>query len=67
MWERDLLVHALEKPVATPLYQLLLQKDATLLAVSDIGAVNDYGSFGWVLGTDWECKRTRLPNAFLPS
>jgi hypothetical protein len=31
-----------------------------LLVVSDGGAINDYGSFGWVLGTDqevvWECK-----------
>jgi hypothetical protein len=60
MWERGLIVHAMEKPLVTSLYQLLLQKDATLLVVSDGGVINDDGSFGWVLGTDqevlWECK-----------
>lgn len=30
-WERDLLVLAIEKPLATPLYQRLLPKNATLL------------------------------------
>jgi hypothetical protein len=38
MWDRELLVHAMEKPLATPFYQLLLQKDSTLLVVSDGGA-----------------------------
>jgi hypothetical protein len=46
----DLLVHAVEKPLATQLYQLLLQKDGTLLVVSDGGAITDCGSFGWVHG-----------------
>jgi hypothetical protein len=51
----SLLIHATEKPVTTPLNQLLLQKDAcSLLAVRDLGAFNPYGSFGWVLGTDQE-------------
>jgi hypothetical protein len=46
----------------TPLYQLLTQKDDSLLIVSDAGADEDkdYGSFGWVLGTDqeilWGCR-----------
>jgi hypothetical protein len=39
---------------------MLLHKDATLLVVSDVGVINDYGSFGWALGGDqellWECK-----------
>jgi hypothetical protein len=42
MWERDLPVHAMEKPVASPLYQLLLQMDATLLVLGDGGAIKDY-------------------------
>jgi hypothetical protein len=29
----------MEKPLATPSYQLLLQKDATLLVISDGGAI----------------------------
>jgi hypothetical protein len=33
------------------LYQLLLQKDAKLLVVSEGCAIYDYGSFGWILGT----------------
>jgi hypothetical protein len=32
MWERDILVHTLKKPLAAILYQLLLQKDATLMS-----------------------------------
>jgi hypothetical protein len=43
MWERELLVHAMEKPLVTPLYHLLLQTNATFLVVSDGGAANDYG------------------------
>jgi hypothetical protein len=42
MWERDLLVHTIEKALATPLCQLLLQKHVTLLVISDGGAINDY-------------------------
>jgi hypothetical protein len=54
MQDRNLLVHAMEKLLATPSYQLLLQKDPTLLVGSDGGAINDYGSFGWVPRTDQE-------------
>jgi hypothetical protein len=38
----DILVHAMEKRLATPMYQLLIQKDATLV-ISDGGAINEYG------------------------
>jgi hypothetical protein len=61
-WEQDLLLHATEKPSTIPLYELLNQKHLTLLAISDGGAdvPRNYGSFGWVLGTEheilWECK-----------
>jgi hypothetical protein len=52
----------MKKPLATPLYQLLLQNDATLLDVCDGGAIKEYGSFGWVPCTDhevlWECEDT---------
>jgi hypothetical protein len=51
-WERDLLVHAMEKPLDTLLHKLLLQKDVTLLVVSDGGAFKYYISFSWVLGTE---------------
>jgi hypothetical protein len=60
--EQDLLLQATEKPSTIPLYALLNQKHTTLLAVSDGGAdvPNNYGSFGWVLGTEheilWETK-----------
>jgi hypothetical protein len=37
----DLLAFAVDKPLATPLYQLLLQTDATLLIVSDGGVYKD--------------------------
>jgi hypothetical protein len=37
IWEQDLIIHAMAKPLATPLYQLLLQTDATLLIVIDGG------------------------------
>ena len=47
-WEQSLLMYATEEPDATPLYQLLLQKDVSILAVSDGGAFDPYGSFGWV-------------------
>jgi hypothetical protein len=60
MWERDILVYAMERPLATLLYNLLLQKNATLLVLSDGGAFKHYGPFGSVLGTEqkvlWECK-----------
>jgi hypothetical protein len=50
----------MEKPLATPLYHLLLQKYAALLLLSGGGVFKHYGSFGWVLGTEervlWECK-----------
>jgi hypothetical protein len=49
MWEQDLIIHAMEKPLAPPMCTLLLQKDASLLAVSDGDAFNPHGSFGWVL------------------
>jgi hypothetical protein len=44
------------------LYELLNQKHLTLLAISDGDAdvPKNYGSCGWVLGTEheilWECK-----------
>jgi hypothetical protein len=60
MWEQDLLKHAKEYIKATPLYELVQQKEIKLLIVSDGGAYEEYGSFGWVLATDteilWECK-----------
>jgi hypothetical protein len=61
-WEQDLLVHVKEYVLATPLFEVLQKQNANLLAVSDGGAdaALNYGSFGWVLGTDkeilWECK-----------
>jgi hypothetical protein len=63
MWVQDLIIHAMERPLATPMYILLLQKDA-----GDGVAFNPHGSFGWALCTDQEelWHRTRLPDA-LPS
>jgi hypothetical protein len=61
-WEQDLLLSVTEKPSTVPLYELLNQTRTPLLAVCDSGAdvPNNYGSFGWVLGTNheilWECK-----------
>jgi hypothetical protein len=61
-WDQALLLNVTEKSSTEPLYELLNQKRTTLLAVSDGGAdvPNNYGSFGWVLGTSheilWECK-----------
>jgi hypothetical protein len=37
-----------EKLLTTPLKQLLLQKDASLLAVRGGGIFNPYGSFGCI-------------------
>jgi hypothetical protein len=72
MWERAFLVYAMKKPIAAPLYQLVLQrmlfpsyrrsivsvsatKDVTpVLVISNEGAIDDYGSFGWVARTDQE-------------
>jgi hypothetical protein len=51
MWERALLVHAMEKPIATPVGAT---KDATLLVISDEDAIDEYGSFGWVPPTAQE-------------
>jgi hypothetical protein len=42
----------MENPLTAPSYQLWLQKDSTVLVVSDGGAVTYYDSFRWVLGTD---------------
>jgi hypothetical protein len=49
-WYRCLFV--MENPLTAPSYQLWLQKDSTVLVVSDGGAVTYYDSFRWVLGTD---------------
>ena len=52
LWERDLLVNATEEYLPDyPLYQLLQQRNVNILVASDGGHEDDYGSFGWVIGT----------------
>jgi hypothetical protein len=63
LWERDLLAHATE--VCCPdssLYELLQLWNINILVASDGGHKDDYGSFGWVIGTEheviWDCEGT---------
>jgi hypothetical protein len=70
---RDLLAHATEEFYPESfLYELLKQKNAKILVASDGGHKDDYGSFGWVIGTKdeviWDCEGVaRLLHAVLPS
>jgi hypothetical protein len=45
-----------------PLYQLLQQRNVSILVASDGSHKTDYGSFGWVIGTKdeviWDCQGT---------
>jgi hypothetical protein len=66
MWEQGFLFHAKEKPFATPLYQLLLQNDATLLVVSDGGVLKIKVMARSVGFSEMQRHRTRLPNALRP-
>jgi hypothetical protein len=56
MWERDLLATIRYCSIVS----ILLQRNATRLVVSDDGQKRDYGSFGWVIGTEdevlWDCQ-----------
>jgi hypothetical protein len=61
MWERDLLAHATEEHCSdSPLYELLQQTNVNILVASDGSHKDDYGSFGWVIGTNhevlWDCE-----------
>jgi hypothetical protein len=63
LWEQDLLAQATE--VYCPdssLYELLQQRDVDILVASDGGQKDDFGSFGWVIGTKdeviWDCEGT---------
>jgi hypothetical protein len=49
MWERDILVHTLKKPLAAILYQLLLQKDATLMSSAIAAPLTIVASPVWYL------------------
>ena len=59
-WEQSLLINVKEDIGTTPLYDLLIQDQVSLLAASDCGHFDPYGSFGWVLGTStevlWTCN-----------
>jgi hypothetical protein len=53
LWERDLLAHATEEHCPdSSLYELLQQTNVNILVASDGGRKDDYGSFGWVIGTN---------------
>jgi hypothetical protein len=55
LWERDLIKHNLESYFPdTSLCELLQQKNVNTLAASDGGHKDDYGSYGWVIGTEQE-------------
>jgi hypothetical protein len=61
MWERDLLAHATKEYCpASSLCELLQQKNVNILVASDGGHKDDYGSFGWLIGTKdaalWDCE-----------
>jgi hypothetical protein len=63
LWEQDLLAQATE--VYCPdssLYELLQQRNVNILVASDGGQKDDFGSFGWVIGTKdeviWDCEGT---------
>jgi hypothetical protein len=63
LWEQDLLAQATE--VYCPdsfLYELLQQRNVNILVASDGGKKDDFGSFGWVIGTKgeviWDCEGT---------
>jgi hypothetical protein len=52
LWERDLLAHATEEHCPdSSLCELLQQTNVNILVASDGGHKDDYGSFGWVIGT----------------
>jgi hypothetical protein len=60
-WERDLLVYVAEYFCPdSSLYELLQQSNVKILIASDGGHKDDYGSFGWVIGTQheviWDCE-----------
>jgi hypothetical protein len=61
LWERDLLAHATEDHYPdSSLCELLQQTNVNILVASDGGHKDDYGSFGWVIGTKdeviWDCE-----------
>jgi hypothetical protein len=61
LWERDLLAHATEEHCpASSLYEVPQQTNVNILVASDGGHQDDYGSFGWVIGTKheviWDCE-----------
>jgi hypothetical protein len=71
--EEDLIVHNTEFHCPDfSLHELLQQENVNILVANDGGHKDDYGSFGWVIGTEteiiWDCQRrcTRLPNAVSP-
>jgi hypothetical protein len=73
LWDRDLIKLNIESYCPdSSLCELLQQENVKILAASDGGHKDDYGSFGWVIGTEqgnhmrMRRHRTRLPNAVLP-
>ena len=63
MWIRDMIAHATETHCPdSSLYELLQQGNTNILVASDGGQKDEYGSFGWVIGTSheviWDCEGT---------
>jgi hypothetical protein len=62
-WQRDLIARATEIHCPdSSLCELLQQRNVNILVASDGGQKDDYGSFGWVIGTKdeviWDCEGT---------
>jgi hypothetical protein len=63
LWEQDPLAQATEVNCPdSSLYELLKQRNVNILVASDGGKKDDFGSFGWVIGTKdeviWDCEGT---------
>jgi hypothetical protein len=63
LWEQDLLAQATEVYcLDSSLYELLQQRNVNILVARDGGKKDDFGSFGWVIGTKdeviWDCEGT---------
>jgi hypothetical protein len=66
LWQRDLIARATEINCPdSSLYELLQQRNVSVLVASDGDQKDDYGSFGWVIGTKDEVI-AKLPREVTP-